>query len=114
VPLYRDNKIRILAIADLERSSAVPEIPTFSEAGLPGFRSITWFGLVAPPNTPAALADKINRDVVELLKRQDVSGKLRDMSLDVGATARADTVKFFAEETALWSRVIKEAGIALQ
>src|ERR1700693_6572575 len=48
VPLYRDNKIRILAIADLERAGAVPEIPTFSEAGLPGFRSITWFGLVAP------------------------------------------------------------------
>jgi tripartite-type tricarboxylate transporter receptor subunit TctC len=114
VPLYRDNKIRILAIADLERAGAVPEIPTFSEAGLPGFRSITWFGLVAPPNTPAALADKINRDVVELLKRKDVSDKLRTMSLDVGATARADTVKFFAEETALWSRVIKEAAIPLQ
>ena len=114
VPLYRDNKIRILAIADLERAGAVPEMPTFSEAGLPGFRSITWFGLVAPPNTPAALADKINRDVVELLKSRDVSDKLRAMSLDVGATARADTVKFFAEETALWSRVIKEAGIAPQ
>jgi tripartite-type tricarboxylate transporter receptor subunit TctC len=69
---------------------------------------------VAPPNTPAALADKINRDVVELLKRKDVSDKLRTMSLDVGATARADTVKFFAEETALWSRVITEAAIPLQ
>jgi tripartite-type tricarboxylate transporter receptor subunit TctC len=114
VPLYRDNKIRILAIADLERAGAVPEIPTFSEAGLPGFRSITWFGLVAPPNTPAALADKINRDVVDLLKSRDVSDKLRAMSLDVGATARPDTVKFFAEETALWSRVIKEAAIAPQ
>jgi tripartite-type tricarboxylate transporter receptor subunit TctC len=114
VPLYRDNKIRILAIADLERAAAVPEIPTFSEAGLPGFRSITWFGLVAPPNTPATLADKINRDMVELLKSRDVSDKLRTMSLDVGATARPDTVKFFAEETALWSRVIKEAAIAPQ
>jgi tripartite-type tricarboxylate transporter receptor subunit TctC len=114
VPLYREHKIRILAIADLERSAAAPEIPTFSEAGLPGFRSITWFGLVASPNTPAALADKINRDVVELLKSQDVAGKLRAMSLDVGATTRTDTVKFFGEETALWSRVIKDAGIVPQ
>jgi tripartite-type tricarboxylate transporter receptor subunit TctC len=114
VPLYRDNKVRILAVADLQRAAAVPEIPTFSEAGLPGFRSITWFGLVAPPNTPAALADKINRDVVELLTSKDVSGKLRDMSLDAGATSRADTVKFFAEERALWSRVIREAAISPQ
>src|SRR5712691_1344375 len=71
VPLYRDGKLKIFGVADLKRARALPEIPTFSEAGLPGFRSITWFGLVAPPNTPAALADKINRDVVELLKRQD-------------------------------------------
>ena len=111
VPLYRENKVRVLAIADLDRASAVPEIPTFTEAGLPGFRSITWFGLVAPPNTPAALGERINRDVVEILKSAEVSGKLKEMSLDVGATTRAETARFFAEETALWSRVIKHAGI---
>jgi tripartite-type tricarboxylate transporter receptor subunit TctC len=114
VPLYRESKVRLLAVADLERARAVPEIPTFSEAGLPGFRSITWFGLAAPPATPAALADRINRDVVEILHRSDVRGKLNALSLDVGATTRAETAKFFAEETALWSRVIKEAAIPLQ
>ena len=48
-PLYRNRMLKILAVADLVRTRALPEIPTFSEAGLPGFRSITWFGLVAPP-----------------------------------------------------------------
>jgi tripartite-type tricarboxylate transporter receptor subunit TctC len=114
VPLYREGKVRLLAVADLERASAVPEIPTFSQAGLPGFRSVTWFGLVAPPNTPAALADRINRDVVDLLKTREVTGKLNALSLDVGATTRPQTAQFFAEETALWSRVIKEAAIPLQ
>jgi tripartite-type tricarboxylate transporter receptor subunit TctC len=114
VPLYRDNKVRILAIADLERARVVPEIPTFSQAGLPGFRSITWFGLVAPPATPSALADRLNRDVVAVLNSRDVTGKLTAMSLDVGATSRPEAAKFFAEETALWSRVIKEAAIAPQ
>jgi tripartite-type tricarboxylate transporter receptor subunit TctC len=114
VPLYRESKVRLLAVADLERARAVPEIPTFSEAGLPGLRSITWFGLAAPPATPAALADRINRDVVEILNSGDVRGKLNALSLDVGATTRAETAKFFAEETALWSRVIKEAAIPLQ
>jgi tripartite-type tricarboxylate transporter receptor subunit TctC len=114
VPLYRNKMIKILAVADLRRTSALPEIPTFSEAGLPGFRSITWFGLVAPPGTPAALAERINHDVVDVLGSRDVGDRLRDLSLDPGATSRADTAKFFAEETALWSQVIKQANIAPQ
>jgi len=114
VPLYRNNMLKILAVADLKRTSALPEVPTFSEAGLAGFRSITWFGLVAPPGTPAALAERINHDTVDVLGNRDVSERLRDLSLDPGATSRADTAKFFAEETTLWSQVIKQAGIAPQ
>jgi tripartite-type tricarboxylate transporter receptor subunit TctC len=114
VPLYRNRMIRIMAVADLERTRALPEIPTFSEAGLPGFRSITWFGLVAPPNTPAALAERINHDALDVLGSPQVSDKLHDLSLDPGATTRSETAKFFAEETALWSQVIKQAGIEPQ
>jgi tripartite-type tricarboxylate transporter receptor subunit TctC len=114
VPLYRDGKVKILGTADLKRASAIPEVPTLSEAGLPGFRSITWFGLVAPPKTPAAIADRINRNVVAILKSQNVVDQLRALSLDVGATSRADATKFFADETALWSKVIKEALIEPQ
>lgn len=114
VPLYRDNKVKLLGVADLKRAAAVPEIPTISEAGLPDFKSITWFGLVAPPATPAALAEKINRDVVEILESKEVAEMLRKMSLEAGATAPAETTRFFAEETALWSKVIKEAGIEPQ
>jgi tripartite-type tricarboxylate transporter receptor subunit TctC len=54
VPLYRDDKVKLFGVADLKRASVVPEIPTISEAGLPNFKSITWFGLVAPPATPPA------------------------------------------------------------
>jgi tripartite-type tricarboxylate transporter receptor subunit TctC len=114
VPLYRDGKVKLLGVADLQRAGVIPEVPTFSEAGVPGFKSITWFGLVAPPATPAALADKINRDVVELLKSKEVVDTLRKISLEPGATTPADTTRFFGEETALWSKVIKEAGIEPQ
>jgi tripartite-type tricarboxylate transporter receptor subunit TctC len=89
-------------------------VPTFSEAGVPGFKSITWFGLVAPPATPAALTEKINGDVVELLKSKDVLDVLHKISLEPGATSPAASARFFAEETALWSKVIKEAGIQPQ
>src|SRR5579862_7515957 len=77
VPLYRAKMLNILAVADLERTPALPEIPTFSEAGLPGFRSITWFGLAAPPNTPAAIADKINQNVVAGLRTAAIRDKLQ-------------------------------------
>jgi tripartite-type tricarboxylate transporter receptor subunit TctC len=114
VPLYRDGKLRLLAVADLQRATTAADIPTFSEAGLPGFKSITWFGLVAPPATPTALAEKINRDAVDILKRKEVDEMLRRISLEAGATSPAETTRFFAEETALWSKVIKEAGIEPQ
>jgi tripartite-type tricarboxylate transporter receptor subunit TctC len=114
VPLYRDNKLKLLGVADLRRAGVIPEVPTFSEAGLPGFRSVTWFGLVAPPATPVALAEKINRDVVEILKSKEVDAMLRKISLEAGATTPSDTTRFFAEEATLWSKVIKEAGIQPQ
>jgi tripartite-type tricarboxylate transporter receptor subunit TctC len=114
VPLYRDGKVKLLGVADLQRAGAAPDVPTFSEAGVPGFKSITWFGLVAPPGTPAALAERINRDAVEILKRPEVGDTLRKLSLEAGATSPADTTRFFADEAALWSKVIKEAGIMPQ
>ncbi|MET0631124.1 MAG: tripartite tricarboxylate transporter substrate binding protein [Xanthobacteraceae bacterium] len=114
VPLYRDGKVKLLGVADLQRAGAAPDVPTFSEAGVPGFKSITWFGLVAPPGMPAALAERINRDTVEILKRPEVGDTLRKLSLEAGATSPADTTRFFADEAALWSKVIKEAGIMPQ
>jgi len=114
LPLYRDNKVKLMGVADLQRARVIPEVPTFSEAGVPGFKSITWFGLVAPPGTPAALTEKINGDVVELLKSKDVLDVLHKISLEPGATSPAQTTRFFAEEAALWSKVIKEDGIQPQ
>jgi tripartite-type tricarboxylate transporter receptor subunit TctC len=114
VPLFRGDKVNILGVADTQRAPALPDTPTLHESGLPGFRSITWFGLVAPPGTPAPLAARINRDVVEILKSKDVSDKLRELRLDPGATNPAETRKFFTDEATLWGEVIKEAKISAQ
>jgi tripartite-type tricarboxylate transporter receptor subunit TctC len=114
VPLHRAGKLKILAVADLQRAKTAPDLPTFTEAGMPGFRSITWFGLVAPPGTPVALAQRINRDAVEMLRSPEVVARLQSLSLEVGATSPSETATFFASETALWGKVIKEAGITPQ
>ena len=113
-PLYREGTVKVLGIADSQRAEALPDVPTLSEAGLPGYQSITWFGLVAPPATPTALADKINRDALEVLQNENVRTFLRGASLIPGALAPAETKKFFADEAALWDRVIREAGITPQ
>jgi len=111
VPLHRAGRVKILAVAGAERAKIVSEIPTVSEAGVPDFRSITWFGLVAPPGTPAALQQRLNRDAVEVLRSAEVAEKLANISLEVGATGTEETARFFGEEAALWGKVINEAGI---
>ncbi len=113
VPLWRGDKINILAVAGPERVDSVKELPTIAESGLPGFRSITWFAMAAPPKTPAAVAAQINRDIVEILNRPEIDKRLRELRLDPMIGSPADAAKFFAEETALWGGVIKEANVAV-
>jgi tripartite-type tricarboxylate transporter receptor subunit TctC len=85
-----------------------------AEARLPGFRSITWFALAAPPGTPAPLIAKLNRDTVTILKDPAVSDRLHRLELDPGATSPAQTAAFFAEELKLWGKVIEQAHISVQ
>jgi tripartite-type tricarboxylate transporter receptor subunit TctC len=114
VPLHQADKIRIMAVAGTERAPVLPDIPTIAEQGLPGFRSITWFAMAGPPGMPAALATRINRDVVDILQRPAASAKLRDLRLEPMIGTPADAAKFFAEETELWGGVIREANVSVQ
>jgi tripartite-type tricarboxylate transporter receptor subunit TctC len=114
LPLHRDGKVRIVAVGTTERVRELPDVPTIAESGLPDYRAVTWYALVAPPQTPAALADRINRDVVEILGRPDVIDKARGIQMEPVSKSRAEAAKFFAEETALWGKVIKAADIPMQ
>jgi tripartite-type tricarboxylate transporter receptor subunit TctC len=114
VPMYRGGKVKILAVGSAERSAVVPEVPTLAESGLPGFRSVTWFAIVAPPAIPAALADKINRDVVAGLARPEVAQSLAGLTLEPMIGSPADAARFFAEETRLWGKVIAAAHIKVE
>jgi tripartite-type tricarboxylate transporter receptor subunit TctC len=114
IPLFRGGQLKILAVGGAKRIDALPEVPTMEEAGLPGFRSITWFALAAPPGTPAALIGKINRDAVAVLKDPAVRERLHLLALEPGATTPEETAQFFASELKLWGRVIDEAHISVQ
>jgi tripartite-type tricarboxylate transporter receptor subunit TctC len=113
LPLHRDGRIRMVAVASPARNAAVPDVPAVAET-YPGYRAITWFGLVAPPNTPLALAERINRDVAEVMRRPEVNAKLREMQMEPVGSTRAEAAQFFAEEAALWGKVINDANITIQ
>jgi tripartite-type tricarboxylate transporter receptor subunit TctC len=112
VPMHWAAKVRILAVGSPERSTVLPDVPTVSETGLPGFRSLTWFAMVGPPGFESALADKINRDVVDSLRRPEVNAILRGLMLEPMIGSPADAATFFAEEAVRWGRVIKEGNVA--
>ncbi len=113
LPLHREGRVKIVATGTAERVGEFPEIPTVAET-LPGYRAVTWYAMTAPPGMPAALADRINRDVNEILGRKDVAERVRGIQMNPVTWSRDAVAKFFGEETQLWGRVIKQANIQPQ
>jgi tripartite-type tricarboxylate transporter receptor subunit TctC len=114
LPLYRAQKEKIIAVGGTERVKELPDIPTLAEAGVPSYRAVTFFGIVAPPQTPDALADQINRDVVACLNEPAFIERTKALGMDLAPGSRAQAAKFFAEERDLWGKVIKRADIPMQ
>jgi tripartite-type tricarboxylate transporter receptor subunit TctC len=113
LPLHRGGKARILAIGNDARAKVLPDVPAIAET-LAGFRSASWFAAAAPPGTPPAIADRVSRDIAELVRRPAVEERLRELQLEPVGGTPAETVRFLAEETALWSKVIQDAKIQKQ
>jgi tripartite-type tricarboxylate transporter receptor subunit TctC len=111
LPLDKAGEERIVAVGSTKRVPSLPDVPTLAEAGVPGYRAVTFFGLVAPPNTPDAIADKINRDVVACMKEPAFIDKTKTLGMDLSPTSRPEAAKFFANERDLWGKVAKQAGI---
>jgi tripartite-type tricarboxylate transporter receptor subunit TctC len=110
---HRAGKLRILAVADRNRAPALPDVPTIAEAGLPNFLSVTWFGVVAPPNTPEPLITQINRAIVEALQRPEVRSRFLEQGAEPVGNTSAEMARFIAEESARWGQVIKTAKVTL-
>lgn len=114
LPLHRDGKVKIIATGTPERLREAPDIPTIAEAGVSGYRAITWYALVGPPNMAAPLVARINSDVADILSRTDVVERVRAIQMEPSVRTPEQSAAFFAEEAELWSKVIKQANIPLQ
>jgi tripartite-type tricarboxylate transporter receptor subunit TctC len=111
MPVVKSGKLRVLAVSGSRRSTMAPELPTVSEAGVPGFESMQWYGVLAPARTPAVILDRLNRDMVRLLNIPDARDRLLGRGFEVVAGSRKEFGDFIKAEIAKWARVIKQAGI---
>jgi tripartite-type tricarboxylate transporter receptor subunit TctC len=111
--LVKGDRLRMLAVATQKRIVAMPDVPTVAET-VPGFESVTWFAVVAPPKTPAAIADKINADLNEALKAPEVAQPLAGLSAEPVGGTRAATAAIFRADEKRWHDVIKSAGVKLE
>ena len=111
---HNSNKLRVLAVADAERSPALPNIPTFTEAKLPGMRAVTFFTIVAPPGTPKEVVTYAHKQFASALSVTEVIQKFMAQGAVPGGGTPEKTAEFIRAESDRWSKVIKNANVILE
>ncbi len=114
IPHVQSGRLRALAVSSGKRFSAIPDLPTVSESGVPGFDVSSWYGLLVPSKTPAAIVQKMNADAVRAMKEPEVRKRLEALGLEVVASSVEDFSDFIKAEMAKWEPVIKDAKILPQ
>jgi tripartite-type tricarboxylate transporter receptor subunit TctC len=108
------GRLRALAVTGGKRMSEIPDTPTVSESGLPGFEVVAWFGMFAPAKTPQPIVRKLNGEMVRILNAQDVRDRMSRAGLIPGGNTPEELGAFLKAELAKWARVIKEANIRIE
>jgi len=111
MPHVRSGKLRALAVTSARRVAAAPAVPTVAEAALPGYESLNWFGLLAPAKTPPEIIDRLQRDVVTVLREPAVRDNLVAGNTEPVGNTPAEFAAFIKEQIAKWAAVAKNAGI---
>ncbi|MEI8304686.1 MAG: tripartite tricarboxylate transporter substrate binding protein [Burkholderiales bacterium] len=107
----RAGNVKALAVTTPRRSPLMPELPTLDEAGVPGYASETWFGLLGPAKMPAELANRIQADLARAMTRPEVQQALASQNFDLVWSTPAAFGRFLDAEMAKWDKAIKQAGI---
>jgi len=110
VPQVKAGKIRALGVTTAKRSALLPDLPTIAEGGLPGYEANNWYGLLAPAKTPAAIIERLNREVVKVLNMPKVKEQLFRSGLDASPSTPKEFSAYIKSEMAKWSKVVKASG----
>jgi len=108
--LHRANKVKILASSGAKRSTALPDVPTFTELGVTGVEAMGWFGFFAPPKTPKPIVDALNKAINTALQSPDVAAKLSGLGMDPATGTPEQFGKIVADDYAKWGPIVKASG----
>jgi len=110
-PHVEGGKLRALAVTTAKRWPELPDAPTVAEAGLPGYEASVWWGLVAPARTTPEIVRQLNAEINKALADSAISSKLKELGVVITPGTPEQFADFIESQTALWSAVIKSAGI---
>jgi tripartite-type tricarboxylate transporter receptor subunit TctC len=114
LPHARNGKLKILAVGSLERSPMAPELPTMREAGVPGYEAVTSFGVVVPAHTPRVVVDRLNRELVRILRDTDVREPLASRGMEIVAGSPEAYAEYLQREFKLFGEIIRKANIRME
>ena len=106
----RAGRLRALAVTGATRAPQLPDVPTIAEAGVPGYEAYVWMGLLAPKGTPAAVVDRLNRELLAVLATDEVKRYMANASIEVVGSTPAQFGIFFRQEKDRWAKVVRETG----
>ena len=109
-PHVKAGKLRAIAVSTLKRSSALPTVPTVSEAGLPGFEASVWQGVLVPVGTPTPMIDTLNAALVGVLKRPDIQERMTAQGAEVIGSTPQQFASFMKADLVKWAKVVKASG----
>jgi tripartite-type tricarboxylate transporter receptor subunit TctC len=110
MPHVKSGKLRVIAVTGAKRSPLLPNAPTVSESGLPGFDVTSWYGMFGPATLSRELVSKINADVGAALAAPDVKDRLASSGADPAPSTPEELGKLVREEIAKWAKVVAESG----
>ncbi len=113
LPHVQSGKLRALAVTGATRDPRVPNVPTIAEAGVPGYSGTSWFTLAAPRSMPAALVNKLNKDVRRALATPEALARFDTLGITFTPNSPAQAAAFFKSETVKWNRVIQATNLQL-
>jgi len=111
MPQVRSGRLRALGVTSAKRVPAAPDIPTIAEAGVPGYESLQWYGLLAPTGTPKEIIARLNKEAVAVLRIPEILARLAADGAEVVASTPEEFGAYIRAETEKWAKVVKAAGI---
>jgi len=111
MPQIRAGRLRPLGITSAARSPIVPDIPTVAEAGLPGFESVQWYGVLAPARTPKDIITRLHDEVTRVLQQPEIKERLAGDGADLVGSTPEEFTRYIQSELTKWAKVARDAGI---